>query len=136
MIKDVKAFSLHCDRCDKLFTDTWMDVSVWESSDTAIEYAKEEGWKTVDNKHYCDKCSWQTAKDYHKEKMLNYHNNTSISTLDDNDRGCSVYEVDLDTARIEGSGYIYGEDIGAKLNKKHNIGYDIVTGKQIGRAHV
>lgn len=50
--KEYGKFKLVCDNCDKEEAfDTFTD---------AIDYAREEGWKTVkvtsDFEHYCDEC--------------------------------------------------------------------------------
>lgn len=53
-IKDVKMYTVKCDRCGKVFeTD---DYSAWDDPDWAKEYACEDDWISVTKGDFCPNC--------------------------------------------------------------------------------
>ena len=61
MIKEVKMFTVICDRCGKdVCKDD--DYSCWSDSDFALDIATEKGWQEIECKHYCNDC-WKWNED-------------------------------------------------------------------------
>ena len=56
MIKEVKAFELHCDRCDEKYVEYHSDYCMWGESELAIESAMNDDWVEHNGGHYCPKC--------------------------------------------------------------------------------
>lgn len=56
MIKEVKMYSVICDRCGKAFIDEFNGIMAWLDEGTAKEQAMESEWTEIDDKHYCPDC--------------------------------------------------------------------------------
>lgn len=56
MIKEVKMYSVICDRCGKIFIDEFNCIAAWLDEGTAKEQAMESEWVEIGNKHYCPDC--------------------------------------------------------------------------------
>lgn len=56
MIKEVKMYSVVCDRCGKTFIDEFNGIAAWLDEGTAKEQAMESEWAEIDDKHYCPDC--------------------------------------------------------------------------------
>lgn len=55
MIKQVKMYSMVCDRCGKtLFYDDC--ITAWTDECSAREVAQDSEWKQIDGKDYCPNC--------------------------------------------------------------------------------
>ena len=52
MIKEVKMYSVICDRCGKILEDG----AFWEGKSSAISYALKSKWAEIGDKHYCPNC--------------------------------------------------------------------------------
>ena len=63
MIKEVKMYSVVCDRCGKTFIDEFNGIMAWLDEGTAKEQAMESEWAEIGDKHYCP--------DFYKRKALN-----------------------------------------------------------------
>lgn len=55
MIKEVKMYSVVCDRCGKTFGED-DGVDAWVDECTAKEQAMESEWAEIGDKHYCPDC--------------------------------------------------------------------------------
>jgi len=55
MIKEVKMYTLICDRCGKDVNED-CDISAWSDIEPSIDNAYNEGWCLEDDKHYCPNC--------------------------------------------------------------------------------
>ena len=53
MIKEIKAFELHCDRCDEKYVEYHSDYCMWGDSELAIESAMNDNWVEHNGGHYC-----------------------------------------------------------------------------------
>ena len=53
MIKEVKMYSVVCDRCGKPFVDEFNGIVAWLDECTAKEQAMESEWVEIGDKHYC-----------------------------------------------------------------------------------
>lgn len=56
MIKEVKMYSVVCDRCGKSFIDEFNGIAAWLDEGTAKEQAMESEWAEIGDKHYCPDC--------------------------------------------------------------------------------
>ena len=56
MIKEVKMYSVVCDRCGKPFIDEFNGIGAWLDEGTAKEQAMESEWAEIGDKHYCPDC--------------------------------------------------------------------------------
>ena len=56
MIKEVKMYSVVCDRCGKSFIDDFNGIVAWLDEGTAKEQAMESEWIELGDKHYCQDC--------------------------------------------------------------------------------
>lgn len=56
MIKEVKMYSVVCDRCGKSFIDKFNGIVAWLDEGTAKEQAMESEWIEIGDKHYCQDC--------------------------------------------------------------------------------
>lgn len=56
MIKEVKMYSVICDRCGKAFVDEFNGIVAWVDEGTAKEQAMESEWAEIGDKHYCPDC--------------------------------------------------------------------------------
>ena len=56
MIKEVKMYSVVCDRCGKSFIDEFNGIVAWLDEGTAKEQAMESEWAEIGDKHYCPEC--------------------------------------------------------------------------------
>lgn len=52
MIKEVKMYSVVCDRCGKSFIDEFNGIVAWLDEGTAKEQAMESEWIEICDKHY------------------------------------------------------------------------------------
>ena len=52
MIKEVKMYSVICDRCGRILEDG----AFWEDKSSAISYALKSKWAEIGDKHYCPDC--------------------------------------------------------------------------------
>ena len=53
MIKEVKMYSVVCDRCGNQFVDEFNGIVAWLDEGTAKEQAMESEWAEIGDKHYC-----------------------------------------------------------------------------------
>ena len=56
MIKQVKMYSVICNRCGKAFVDEFNGIVAWVDEGTAKEQAMESEWAEIGDKHYCPDC--------------------------------------------------------------------------------
>lgn len=107
MIKEVKMYSVVCDRCGKTFgendgIDCWVDIC------TAREQAMQSEWAEIGDKHYCPDCyEFDEELDEYVPKMI-YKNDVLGNPLA---KGTKVLcrNFEFDTGHIWRVGYFKGE---------------------------
>lgn len=56
MIKEVTAFSLICDNCNRLFMSSFEEFTLWVTKSDAVEASINDDWIEHKDKHYCPNC--------------------------------------------------------------------------------
>lgn len=54
MVKEVKMYTIKCDRCGKVYEND--EYSAWDDSDWAKECAHEDNWISITKKDFCPNC--------------------------------------------------------------------------------
>ena len=55
--------SLRCDACKETYKDIHRGINHFIDSNLILLCAKEDGWISINNKHYCPNCYIQNVKD-------------------------------------------------------------------------